>query len=226
MAIVKNNTNQSSEVKPPSSPVDEFTPRKAARKAAKLRLALDGIAGTGKTLSALLVASGIGGKIVLIDTENGSGDLYADLVDYDVVPLHAPYSPERYISAIHKMEELGYDIIIVDSLSHAWVGTGGALEKQNNVAKRTGNSYTAWGEVTPIQNKLIDTLIQSPAHIIVTMRTKMEHAIETDINGKTTIRKLGMGIIQREGMEFEFTIVFDMNTDHTATVTKDRTTLS
>lgn len=208
-----------------TTPANEFAPRKAARKSAKLRLALDGIAGTGKTMSALLIAAGIGGKIVLIDTENGSGDLYADIVQYDVVPLKAPFSPERYMAAIHHMEELGYDIIIVDSLSHAWAGSGGALEKQNNVTKRTGNSYTAWAEITPIQNKLIDTLIQSSAHIIVTMRTKMEHAIETDINGKTTIRKLGMGVIQREGMEYEMTTVFDMNTDHTATATKDRTRL-
>lgn len=207
------------------SQFDEFAPRRATRKAAKLRLALDGIAGSGKTMSALLIASGIGGKIVLIDTENGSGDLYSDIIPYDVVPMKAPYSPERYIKIIKRMEELGYDVIIIDSLSHAWAGSGGALEKQQNVTKRTGNSYTAWAEITPLQNQLIDTIIQSSAHVIVTMRTKMEHAIETDISGKTTIRKLGMGVIQREGMEYEMTVVFDMNGDHSATVTKDRTRL-
>ena len=212
-------------VSPAAVTIDEFTPRAATKKVAKLRLALDGIAGSGKTLSALLIASGIGGKIVIIDTENGSGDLYADLVSYDVITMKSPFSPERYIKAIKHCEELGYDIIIVDSLSHAWAGSGGALEKQNTVAKRTGNSYTAWAEITPLQNKLIDTLIQSTAHIIVTMRTKMEHAIEVGLDGKTTIRKLGMGVIQREGMEYEMTVVFDMNSDHSATVSKDRTRL-
>lgn len=204
---------------------DEFAPRKATRSAAKLRLAFDGIAGSGKTMSALLTASGIGGKIVLIDTENGSGDLYSDITDYDVITLKAPFSPDRYIKAIKSCESRGYDVIIIDSLSHGWAGQGGVLEIQNAAAARSGNSYTSWATATPLHNKLFDTILQSPAHIIATMRTKMQHAVETGIDGKTTIRKLGMGVIQRDNSEYEFTVVFDMAQDHTATATKDRTRL-
>lgn len=228
MAITKKPTLSTADGEQNPAPVvnnnaDEFTPRRAKRSAAKLRLALDGVAGSGKTYSALLIASGMGGKIVLIDTENGSGDLYSSICEYDVIPMSAPFSPERYIRAIHKCEELGYDIIIVDSLTHAWMGAGGALEIQNNVTKRTGNSYTSWAEVTPLQNKLIDTILQSPCHIIATMRSKMEYAIDKDVNGKTCVRKLALAPIQRAGTEHEFTTVFDITDDHFAHVSKDRT---
>jgi len=210
-------------------PIDEeFTPRRATRKAAKLRLALDGASGSGKTFSALEIAFGLTdnkGKIVVIDTENNSADLYAHLGEYDTVPLAAPYTPERYITAINKMETLGYDVIIIDSLSANWAGAGGALEKQTAVTKRTGNGYTSWSEVTPMQNKLIDTILSSPCHVIATMRSKMEYVMDKDQNGKTTIRKVGLAPIQRTGVEHEFTIVFDLDQDHVASVSKDRSGL-
>lgn len=211
-----------------SSGADDFTPRRAQRSAAKLRLALDGAAGSGKTFTALEIAFGLTnnkGKIVVIDTENASADLYAHLGEYDTVPLNAPYSPERYIAAIKKMEELGYDVIIIDSLSANWAGEGGALEKQTAVTKRTGNGYTSWSEVTPGQNKLIEALLSSKAHIIATMRSKMEYVMDKDQNGKTTIRKIGLMPIQRSGVEHEFTIVFDLNQEHEASVSKDRSGL-
>ena len=199
--------------------------RKAERKKAKLRLAITGPAGSGKTYGALLIAQGLGGKIAMIDTENGSGDLYAGLCDYDIAPLSAPYDPRKYIETIHEAEKAGYDIIIIDSLSHAWNGQGGVLDLQSKVAEtsKSANSYVAWGKVTPIHNALIETILASPSHIIATMRSKTEYVQNRNERGYTEIRKVGLAPVQRDGMEYEFGTVFDLTPEHTASVSKDRT---
>ena len=201
--------------------------RKAERRKAKLRLALTGPAGSGKTYGALMIAQGIGGKIALIDTENGSGDLYADICDYDVDTITAPYSIQKYLASINEAERLGYNVLIIDSLSHAWSGAGGLLDVQNDLAEKSksGNSYTAWRKVTPWHNKLIETMLASKCHIIATMRTKTEYSMIQNERGKTEIRKIGLAPVQREGMDYEFTVVFNLNMDHTVSVSKDRTGL-
>jgi hypothetical protein len=202
---------------------------KAQRKKSKLRLGLVGTAGSGKTYSALKIAKGLGGRIAVIDTENGSADLYANLCDYDVCTLQAPYEVNKYIQAIEYAEKNNYDIIIIDSLSHAWAGEGGLLDLQGKIADsgRGGtNSYTAWRSVTPLHNKLIETIITSKCHIIATMRAKTDYSMEKDDNtNKTIIRKVGLAPVQREGMDYEFTLVFDLNHNHTAQASKDRTSL-
>lgn len=201
--------------------------RKAERRKAKLRLGITGTSGSGKTYGALLVAKGLGGKTVLIDTENGSGDLYATIFNYDVGAITAPYTPQKYLEAIHGAEQAGYDIIIIDSLSHAWAGEGGLLEMQGKItdASRSKNSYMAWRQVTPWHNKLIETMLNSPCHIIATMRSKTEYIQTENENGKKEIVKVGLAPVQREGMDYEFTTVFDLNSNHTATATKDRTSI-
>ena len=199
--------------------------RKAQRKQAKLRLAITGPAGSGKTYSSLLLAFGLGGKIAMIDTENGSGDLYSSLGDYDICGLNPPYDPRRYLTLIHEAEQAKYDIIIIDSLSHAWSGQGGLLDSQNRLAesKYRGNSYAAWREITPIQNLLVDGLIASPCHIIATMRSKTEYVQAENERGRTEIRKVGLAPVQREGIDYEFGTVFDLSPNHLANVSKDRT---
>lgn len=199
--------------------------RKAERRKSKLRLGITGPAGSGKTYSALLLAQGLGGRIALIDTENGSGDLYSDLCDYDICNISAPYDVRKYLSAIHDAENERYDIIIIDSLSHAWAGDGGLLDMQGKIADSGRNSYAAWRQVTPLHNKLIEAMLTSPAHIIATMRSKMDYAQDKDEKGKTIIRKVGLAPVQREGMEYEFTLVFDLGINHLVTVSKDRTSL-
>ena len=235
MAIIRNDnkvvdspvtTSQPSLNQSVGSQFDEFAPKKATRKAVKLRLAVDGATGSGKTWSALLIAFGLAPKkVIVIDTENNSADLYSHLGEYDTITLKAPYSADRYKKAIHRAEQEGADVIIIDSFSHAWASAGGMLDMQNAVAKRTGNSYTAWRDVTPEHNALVEAILQSPAHVIVTMRSKMEYIMETGIDGKTSVRKLGLAPIQRDGVEYEFTIVFDLDYMHQATVSKDRTSL-
>jgi len=197
---------------------------KAERKRGKLRLAIAGPAGSGKTYSALLIAFGIGGKVAFIDTERGSGELYDHLGDYDACTLEAPFEPKKYVAAIKAAEVAGYDTIIIDSLTHAWAGTGGLLDRHGMIADKSGNSWAAWRMVTPQHNELVDALLQSTCHIIATMRSKMEYT-QVEEGGKKSVKKLGMSPIQRDGMEYEFTVFMDIDQNHIASSTKDRTTL-
>ncbi len=189
--------------------------KKAERKQAKLRLALSGPSGSGKTTGALLIAKGIGGKIAVLDTERGSASLYADLVDFDVVELSPPYTPERYIEIIHAAEKEGYTTLILDSITHEWNGQGGILEIVDKVAKTKfkGNSYAAWNEGTPRHQKFIDTMLASSLHIIATMRSKAVYVETEKGNGKKSIEKQGSSPQQREGLEYDFTAVLDISVD-------------
>jgi hypothetical protein len=212
---------------------------KAVRRKAKLRLALSGPSGSGKTLSALLLAKGIGGRIAVIDTERDSASLYAESVnigngrkidtpEFDSLNLSAPYSPERYIDAIKAAADAGYDVLIIDSITHEWSGVGGCLELVDDIAKARfrGNSWSAWNEVTPRHRAFVDAILQSPIHVIVTMRSKTETAQQENQNGKKTVVKLGMKAEQRDGFEYEMSAVLDLTHEgHFATATKDRTGL-
>jgi len=205
-----------------------FEIHRAVKRRAKLRLGMSGPAGSGKTYSALLIASGLGGRIGMIDTEHGSGDLYADLVPegYDVLQLTPPFTPARYIEAIHALEEAGVSTIIVDSLTHAWAGEGGSLDRQGKIADKSGNSWQAWRQVTPEHNALVEALLQSPCHIIATMRAKTEYVQEKDERtGRMIVRKIGLAPIMRDGIEYEFTTFFELDAHHVAYVGKDRTRL-
>lgn len=205
-----------------------FEIHRATKCRAKLRLGMSGPAGSGKTYSALLIAHGLGGRIGLIDTEHGSGDLYADLLPegYDVLQLTPPFTPARYIEAIHAFEAAGVQTIIVDSLSHAWSGEGGSLDRHGKIADRSGNSWQAWRQVTPEHNALVETLLQSPCHVIATMRAKTEYVQEKDERtGRQVVRKIGLAPVMRDGIEYEFTIFMELDSQHMAHVGKDRTRL-
>ena len=197
---------------------------KSQRSKGKLRLAIAGPAGSGKTYSALQIAFGIGGRIAMIDTERGSGELYSHLGNYDACTVTSPFEPAKYVAAILEAEKLGYDVIIIDSLTHAWAGQGGLLDLHGKIADRGGNTWAAWRKVTPQHNELVESMLQSTSHIIATMRSKMEYAQSED-GGKKTVKKLGMAPIQREGLEYEFTVFLDIDLNHTAASSKDRTSL-
>lgn len=201
--------------------------RKAERKQAKLKIGLSAPSGAGKTYSSLLIAYGICGdwsKIAVIDTENGSAELYSHLGDYSVCPITPPFTPKKYIAAIHEAVEAGFKVLIIDSLSHAWSGEGGLLDMQDKAVKasRSGNSYTAWREITPEHNRLVDAILQSDIDIIVTTRAKADYVI-TDDNGKKNIKKVGLAPVFRDGLEYELTVFFDLTQEHIATASKDRT---
>src|SRR5690606_5228856 len=137
--------------------------------------------------------AGDGGRIAVIDTENNSAALYADECEFDVLNLDT-FSPEVYVEAIKAAEAAGYDVLVIDSLSHAWMGKDGALELVDKAAKRyQGNSFAAWRDVTPLHNQLVDTILQARLHVIATFRAKTEWVLETDPKtGKTQPRKVGL----------------------------------
>lgn len=209
--------------------------RKASRKQSKLRLGLAAPSGCGKTMGALLLAYGITDdweKIGLIDTEEGSGELYVGvnkhsltIGDYLYSRISGSFAPKHYIEHIKAMENAGAEVIIVDSLTHAWAGTEGLLDKQAKIAERSGNSYTAWRDVTPDHNALVNAMLQSKSHIIATMRSKVQYAMEKGDDDKYKIVKKGIAPIQREGMEYEFTAFFDIDANCYASASKDRTDL-
>jgi hypothetical protein len=199
---------------------------RATKKRSKLRLALTGPSGSGKTYSALRLAKGIGGRIAVIDTESGSASLYADLFDFDVMELSKPFTPEKYTAAIKEATAAGYDVLIIDSLTHAWAGEGGVLESVDDAASRIENKFAAWGPATKRQNHFIGSILDAEIHIIATMRSKMEYALENNAKGKAVPKKIGMAPVQRDGVEYEFATVLDVGMDHFAgvgLVGKDRT---
>lgn len=196
--------------------------RKSERKKAKIKLALQGSAGSGKTYSSLLIAIGLNDgeftKTAIIDTENGSADLYAYLGNYNVVSMDPPYSPERYIEAINLCEGAGMEVIIIDSISHCW---DYLLDVHSNMP---GNSFTNWGKITPRQNAFVNKILQSNSHIISTMRVKQDYVLNQK-NGKMVPEKVGLKAIQRNDLDYEFTIVFDLDIAHQVKASKDRTGL-
>lgn len=204
--------------------------KKASRKKVKLRLGLSGASGFGKTYSALLLAYGMTSdwsKIAVIDTENGSAELYSNLGEYNVITLIAPFAPERYIEAIKTCENAGIEVVIIDSISHEWEGKGGCLEIADQVtqASTSKNSYTAWAKVTPRHQAFIDYILQSKCHIITTVRRKQDYDMVKNGN-KTEIVKVGMKEVTREGFEYELTVNFELVTDsHFVKASKDRTGL-
>lgn len=219
--------------------------KKAKREQVRIKVSIAGPAGSGKTMSSLLMAYGltraefpniseeeVWDKICIIDTESGSASLYVGsqvgtttIGQYNTIPLEPPFEPGVFVDAIHMAEQHGMNVIIIDSLSHAWAGVGGALDQQGKIAERSGNSWTAWRTVTPQHNKLVDAMLQSSAHVIANMRAKMEYQQTVGDNGKKQIKAMGMGVIMKDGVEYEFGVSFMLDYDHVANATKDRTGL-
>jgi hypothetical protein len=208
--------------------------QQATREQLKARIALDGPTGGGKTYNGLVFAfalAGPNGRVCVIDTENRSASKYAGYSPHGVpwvfqVCNLKHYAPSTYTAAIREAGTLGFDVILIDSLSHAWEGVGGALDQVDKKASETGNSFTAWKDVTPQHREMVEAILASPAHVIVTMRSKMEYVMEESTNraGKKVMvpKKVGMAPIQRQGMEYEFDIVCDLDIDHMLKVSKTR----
>lgn len=195
----------------------------ATKEQSRLRMAIIGSSGSGKTMSALAIAQHLGNSIAVIDTEHGSASKYADLFTFDTCELSS-FHPQQYINAITEAEKAGYDVLIIDSLSHAWIGKDGALELVDRAAKRSpsANSFAAWRDVTPLHNKLVEAMLQCNCHLIVTMRAKTEYVMETNEKGKTVPRKVGLAPVQRDGLEYEFDICGDMDLDNNLIISKSR----
>jgi len=191
----------------------------------KARIAIEGPSGSGKTYSALRIARGLvgpTGKIAVIDTEKDSARLYADEFAFDHAPLTEPYTPEKYTKLIKEAAAAGYDCLIVDSITHEWAGDGGILDIKSGTP---GNEFTAWQKVTPRHNEFVNAMLNADCHIIATIRSKQAYALEQNDKGKQVPKKLGMQAQQREGLDYEFTVVLKMDISHMACGDKDRTKL-
>lgn len=198
--------------------------QRATKSQSRLRMALIGPSGSGKTYSALAIAEGLGDRVAVIDTERGSASKYARRFGFDVLELTPPFGPLRYVEAIKAAEAAGYPVLVIDSLSHAWTGAGGALDLVDKEAVRGGsnNTFAAWRTVTPLHNQMVDAILGSGAHVIVTLRAKQEYVQEKDPQGRTVIRKVGLQPVQRDGLEYEFDIVGDLDMDNRLIVGKSR----
>lgn len=196
--------------------------RQSERKKAKIKMALQGSAGSGKTYSSLLLAEGLTNgnfsKVAVIDSENGSADLYAHLGNYNVLTLTPPFTPDNYIKAIDVCEKAGIEVIILDSISHCW---DYLLDYHSSLA---GNSFTNWAKIKPLEKAFMDKILQCDAHVIATMRTKQDYVLNQK-DGKFVPEKVGLKAVQRDGIDFEFTLVFDIDIKHFAVSSKDRTGL-
>lgn len=208
--------------------------KKATKEKIKLRMAIIGPPGSGKTYSALAVATKLGKRIAVIDSEGkknihdpnmevSSAAKYCHRFDFDYDVLKT-YHPNNYIEKIREAEAEGYDVIVIDSLSHAWAANEGALDlvSKEQMRNKNLNNYTAWRNVTPLMNNLIDTIISSTAHVIVTIRAKEGTAMETTEKGSVRVKKVGLQPIMRDGIEYEFDVVLDLDKDHQAVVSKTR----
>jgi len=198
---------------------------KATKKESKLRLSLVGPSGSGKTYTALRIAHRLaqGNKVAVLDSERGSASKYADKFPFDVCEPE-DFSPQTYVKILKAAEAAGYSVLVIDSLSHEWMGRGGALEMVDKISasSRAGNSYTAWRSVTPAHNALIDAIVSCKMHVIATLRAKQEYVLEEDERGKKTPRKIGMGAVQRDGVEYEFDVVAELDPTNRFVVTKTR----
>jgi len=195
----------------------------------EIKLGLVGTAGSGKSYSALRLARGlvgVSGKIAVVDTENGSAKLYADLTPFFHCDIAAPFDYGKFTAAIREAESAGFDAVIVDSMSHLW---SGILDFKTAIDKRGGNQYTNWSEPTKHFNDVMQCVLQSKLHVLCCFRSKTEYTLseETNSKGRTVQipRKVGMGAIFRDGYDYEFSTLFELAADHTAMVTKDRTGL-
>lgn len=205
--------------------------RKASRKQAKIRIGVFGPSGSGKTTSSLKMARGLTddwSKVAVIDTENKSADLYSDLGDYNVITLEAPYTPEKYIEAIRACEKAGMEVVIIDSITHEWAGTGGILEIADELSAGAKNSFTVWSKLTPRHNAFIEAILGCRAHVICCGRSKQDYALnQVEKNGKTVNvpEKIGLKLVTRDGFDYEMTLCFDLDISHYASSSKDRTKL-
>lgn len=201
--------------------------QKASRRNVRARIAFDGPSGSGKTWTSLEWARILGQKVAVVDTERASASLYSDRFDFDVLEIGPPFHPDRFTQAIRDAEAAGYDVLVIDSLSHVWEGEGGVLDIADAAGARAhGNSWAGWKAATPALRHLIDVILASDLHILVTMRSKTEWVLEEreNKNGRSvqTPKRVGMAPVMRAGTEYEFTVIGDLDLEHRLTISKSR----
>jgi AAA domain-containing protein len=200
--------------------------RQAVRRGKRARIALSGPAGSGKTWTALILAGELApqGRVLVLDTEHASSELYADDFAFEVLPWYKPYDPRQLAETIEQAST-EYDVVIVDSLSHFWTGTGGTLDLVESTATRSagGNRFAGWKTGSPAQESMVESMLAAKCHVIACMRSKTEFVQEkNERTGRTEVRKIGLAPVQRDGIEYEFTVTCDIDFDHRISISKTR----
>ena len=203
---------------------------RAERTRSPIKLAMTGTSGSGKTYSALRLARGLvgeTGRIAFIDTENGSATLYDTLTEFDHCAIQpnasGKFDYKDFIAKVREAEEMGYDCVIVDSATHLWHGI--LADKAHLDLQKKGHPSANWAQPTKDFNATIQKFLHSRIHLISCMRSKTDYVLETNEQGKQVPRKVGLAPMMRDGIDYEFTVLFDVMSNHHATVSKDRTGL-
>jgi len=202
--------------------------KKAVRERIWLKVATMGPSGAGKTYGSIALAKGLSptGKVLVVDTENGSASYYADKWDFDVVDMHAPFTSQKYMEVLQEAVRLGYEAIVFDSMSHEWAASGGVLDKKADFDRAKGEKWGNWQDAKKPHSLFKEAWLQAPIHVVATMRSKMEYVLELNEKGKQVPRKVGLAPIQDGDSEYEFGVAFEIDRDsHLATAAKDRTGL-
>jgi len=198
--------------------------RVAQRKSAKMKINFSGLSGSGKTMSALKFARGLvddWGEIAVLDTENSSSELYANLGGFLVQPFKPPYSPQRFCKAIDYFKDNGVKCMLIDSASSEWSGSGGIIE----IHETLGGGFRQWAQATPMHQKFVDHIVHADMHMLTTVRTKADYSVDKDQQGRNRIRKIAMKPDQKDNWSYNFSISFDIDQNHMATIDKNRTDL-
>lgn len=209
--------------------------KKATKVLKPLKGFLYGPTASGKTYSSLLIANGIvqsirGCKeeeaykhIVLIDTEYGRGSLYAGTGEYNYIECPAPYDTDKLVSIIKELNDMDeIDVIIIDSLTHFWSKKGGILEQKTLADSKGGNSYTNWNVYTSKFNAMVDTILESPKHVLITARAKSDVVMVENAKGKMEPKTFGLKAEIRDGFEFECDFTFNVDKEtHSLIVEKN-----
>lgn len=194
----------------------------ATKEAAYARIALTGPAGSGKTYTALMLAFGLGERVAVIDTERGSASKYVGRNGWRFQTMRpTSFAPLSLVEHLGKAAGAGLDVVVVDSLSHYWMGVDGMLEQVDRRSK--ANKFASgWKDVGPEEKRMLDAILAFPGHVVVTLRVKTEYVLETSDNGKQVPRRVGLKPVQRDGIEHEFDLVGDLDLSNNLTVSKSR----
>jgi hypothetical protein len=196
--------------------------RPATRTATRARIALCGPSGSGKTWTALTLAHALGERIAVVDTEHGSASKYVGVNGWNFETVNpSSFSPKSLTSLLSEAAGDGFDVFVLDTWSHYWMGVDGMLDQADKRATNS-NNFSGWKAVRPDEREMIDALIAYPGHVVATLRVKTEWVIEENERGKKVPRKIGLKPEQREGIDYEFDVVGDMDLDNTLTVSKSR----
>lgn len=181
------------------------------------RMMLSGPPGSGKTRTGLIVASVLadGGDVLVIDTERESALTYADDFGFHHIGWNPPYDPRELADTLHAAGEK-YAVVIVDSLSHFWRKQGGTLD----IAE---GKFSGWKVARPAQEDMIDAILGTRSHVIVSVRAKVEYAQSVDERGKHTVTKLGMAPQQDDTLEYEVNLAAELDIEHRLSIAKSRT---